>query len=636
MSAKPSRWIPIFEEFIRDLRISSKEESSEDSRGTPLKLWNSQRRFLEFIGKGLDDGIHKFYCLKSRQLGCTTISLAVDVFWAAMHKNMNGAIIVDTDDNREKNRAVIKKYVESFPEGYFGDEFYITKNNRNFLEFSNGSRFDFKIAGVKKKSIAWAEGAGYVMAHATELGKYGDGDGMQSFEEAMPQTNPIRLLICESTACGMNHWREMFYAAAKDPYTKRSIFLGWYTSDINTIPKSDPRFLTYGTYAASGEEREKIAAVQSLYDHKITPEQLAWIRWRADNVSGDDGVFTQNQPWIAEEAFVLSGYSFFQTRQIAKDLKEMIDAPQARVEDGGYSYSAYYYELGNRFFDMRLVPMLEEDDDHEIELRVWSEPVKGAKYVIGCDPAWGRNEFKDRHGIEVWRCYSDKLVQVAEYATSNVEVKHAAWVLAHLAGAYEDSIVCVDVNGPGRVIMMEFGHIRELLNAEMNENLVKHRDWENALGQARWYLYNRVDSMGGGFQFNFETTTRNKTELMHAMRGSYVTRELIIRSLPLLEEMRIVVADGDSIGAPESSGENNKDDRVFATALCVRSWINWRRPELLAQGLTYQSVSDQESGRAEPRTIRLNNIVQRFLLTQAEKAALPDIAPNWRVDMGLE
>ena len=631
----PSIWIKAFEDFIVDLRISSKEEVSVDQRGTKLNLWQSQRRTLDFIGRGLDDGVRQFYILKSRQLGLTTISLAIDLFWLAANKNMFGALVTDNEKNRDGNRSILKRYVNSFPEGYFGTDFYITKDNRSFMEFSNGSRIDFLVAGTKKKSVSWAEGAGYVMAHVTELAKFGDADGIESFMEAMPQTNPNRLFIAESTANGFNAWRTMWLGAENDPYTKRALFVGWWSGDKNQIPRSDPRFLQYGASGASGEEREKIGQVAHLYGHKITPEQLAWIRWRNDNVGEADGIFAQNNPWTAEDAFVMSGYSFFQTRQIAKDIKEIMDTEPAPVEEGGYGYTAYRYELTESFFDIKLVPC-EEDDGQEIELKIWEEPVAEGKYVIGMDPAWGRNDHKDRHSAQVYRCFADKIVQVAEYATANVELKHAAWVLAHLAGAYSDCIVNIDLNGPGRALMMEWDHVKDLLNAEMNKGLVQTRDWENALANARWYLYNRPDTMGKGFAANFETSWRNKSELMHQMRGSYVTRELVIRSIPLLDEMRIVVVDGSEIGAPESSGENSKDDRVFATALAVRAWINWRRPALMNEGLTYAVVMDQEQGRATPQNRALNQIVSRFFMTAEERAQAAGTETNWRVDMGLE
>src|ERR1700684_2038100 len=120
MAKKPSTWLKLFQDFVVDLRISSKEENSSDKRGVPLILWDSQKRFLHEVGTGLDEDIHIFNCLKSRQLGVTTVSLAIDVFWLAMHNNIIGAIVTDTEKNREKARAQIAMYVRSFPEDYFG------------------------------------------------------------------------------------------------------------------------------------------------------------------------------------------------------------------------------------------------------------------------------------------------------------------------------------------------------------------------------------------------------------------------------------------------------------------------------------------------------------------------------------
>jgi hypothetical protein len=63
---------------------------------------------------------------------------------------------------------------------------------------------------------------------------------------------------------------------------------------------------------------------------------------------------------------------------------------------------------------------MEHIDD--VRLRVWEDPAPTGQYVIGCDPAWGRNDWADRSSISVWRCFADKLIQVAEYADSDVDV----------------------------------------------------------------------------------------------------------------------------------------------------------------------------------------------------------------------
>lgn len=630
-----SRWLPLLEEFVADLRIDSKEAVATDDRGVKLELWDSQSRFLNQIGTGLDVGQRTFNCLKSRQLGVTTISLAIDVFWVAMHSGLIGCLVTDTEANRDANRQVIKRYISSFPEGYFGDGFTITQDNRSFMMFSNGSRLDFLVAGTREKSVSWAEGKGYAFAHLTEVAKYGSPKGLASLEESFAQENPNRLFIYESTANGFNHWRTKWLGAEKDPATKRSFFLGWWSSGVNRILRDDARFLQYGLHSASGEEREKIRAVFELYNHKITPEQLAWIRWKEANIGDDDGIFQQNQPWTADDAWRQTGHSFFQTRVISNDMQVIMDAPAVPVGEGGYGYTAYRYDVDGSFFDIKLVPIEDPNDAAKIELRIWEEPITAGRYVLGMDPAWGRNQHKDRHAISIWRCYADRLVQVAEYATNDVEVKHAAWVLAHLAGAYSDCVVNIELQGPGRALMMEWDHIRGQLNAEMNEALVQARDWENALGNARWYLYNRPDSMGRGYAANFETTWRTKQEIMHQMRGSYVTREMVIRSLKLLQEMQSVVEDGSEIGAPETTSENGKDDRVFAAALAIRAWINWVRPSMLAEGLVYERVRQEESGELPVLSRSLNGMVDRFFKTAQEKAELAPRAPQWMIDRGL-
>lgn len=624
---KPSRWLKLFEEFIRDLRISSKEISSSDARGVKLEMWESQRRFLSIVGGGLDDGIRIFNILKSRQLGITTIALALDAFWLAMHPNLTGSLVCDSEKNRDVNRAILEHYVASFPEGYFGDEFKIVKANRQFMQFSNGSRLDLLVAGTKHKAAGWSHGVGYAHSHMTEIGSYGDADAIASFEESFAQQNPDRLFIYEGTARGFNHWRSKFIRGQENSLTERSAFLGWWSGNMNVIARNDPRFSQYGGYAASGEERELVAAVARMYGHKITPEQLAWIRWKEANAGAEQEQLLENQPWTEVQAFVMTGYSFFQARMIGQDIKKIVDSE--------IGFTAYRYEIGSSFFDIKLHVVEDEEERHLIELKVWEEPVPEAQYVIGFDPAFGRNDHKDRNVIEVYRCFADKLVQVAEYATADHEVKHATWVLAHLAGAYRDCIINHEVNGPGGMVIQEMDHLRGTLNAEMNLKYVESRDWENALGQARWYLFHRPDSMGAGYAVGFSTNFRNKSEIMHQMRGEYVTRALMIRSLPLLDEMRIVVQDGSEIGAPESSSENSKDDRVFATALANRAWINWRRPELLAQGLTYERVMSEESGEASAMSRSLNGQVFRYFKTREEQAEMEPEQPKWQVDRGL-
>ena len=620
-----TRWLKQLEAFIADIRISSKEDIDKDGRGTPLVLWESQKRFIREVGQGLDQGIHKFVCLKSRQLGITTVSLAIDVFWLAMHPNIIMTLVTDDEKKREANRTLIVKYVESFPDGYFGDAFRITTNNRTGLKFSNGARLDLLVAGTKKKSMGWAEGVGYAAGHLTEVSNYGDVQGLKSLEEGFAQTNPHRIFMFESTAKGMNHWRTRYLKGKSDP-TSKSFFIGWWAGDTNRIEKRDPRFLMYGVQPPDQEEKEKIERVWQMYRWKITPEQLAWIRWKSTDAGAEQDLLEQNQPWDEEEAFVQSGYSFFQTRALGNDLKRLDDNPPV--------FKGYRYQVEGNFYLFKLISLDPEIDSlDDVELKVWEEPIEGAKYAIGFDPAYGRNEHKDGSAIVVLRCFADRVVQVAEYRSSDVEAKHAAWVAFHLCAAYRDCMINVEITGPGELVMAEFKHLRELLGAEMNVARTEAKGWQDAGSQARWFLHHREDSFGTGYQANYQATWKYKQIMMHNLKGAYTSEEIDIKSRMLIQEMINVVVENDDIGAPESSDENKKDDRVFALGLAVLAWTKWIRMEMVAQGQTYEEVTRAERGEQAPMVKSINSLVHRFLARADEDV---EEEPTWRERIGLE
>jgi len=100
-------------------------------------------------------------------------------------------------------------------------------------------------------------GRGYALAHCTEVANYGDANGLASFRETLAETHPDRLFIYESTAKGFNHWKDMWEECARDTFTKRGIFIGWWAKDINRIKRKDRRFPSYGLDEPDEREREQ-------------------------------------------------------------------------------------------------------------------------------------------------------------------------------------------------------------------------------------------------------------------------------------------------------------------------------------------------------------------------------------------
>lgn len=439
-------WLPVFMGFLDELRIQSKEVQATDDRGTKLDLWGSQKMFLKNVCDGMDQGIRDFYNLKSRQLGITTVSLAIDLFWCAVHPRMLGVIVSDTETNRDFFRLTIQNYYNSLPSAFTGSDFVKVKDNEGHMIFSNGSRIDFLVAGTRKK--AWGEGRGYTLVHATEVAKWGTSEGIASFKETFAQGNENRLFFWESTAFGYNHWKEMYEEAKRDIYTQKAFFIGWWSKELNSISQKDPRFGLYGGLP-DAEERQKIALVKERYGVSISQEQLAWRRARDADTSTSKADLDQNQPWIEEEAFVQSGHSFFQTRLCSKLLDYICD-PQ-----NGIQYKAYRFELGNQFTNSRMYPITQEELELKgpemIELRVWEEPVEGATYVIGCDPAYGRNDWKDRH------CLSGD----TEILTKDGWLKYEDVKIG-------DDAVCFDINTEEYV----YGKISEVIIKDHNGPLM--------------------------------------------------------------------------------------------------------------------------------------------------------------------
>ena len=634
--AKASRWLKVFEEFTRDVRIKSKEVTSQDERGAPFVPWESQDRYMRQLAAGLDDGIRNFIWLKGRQLGVTTVSLLLDVFWIATHRHLDAALVTEHEGNREKNRGMIRHYINSFPKGYFGDDFYILKGKDNIKEmgFSNGSTIRFLVAGTKKKSISWGEGAGYAMVHCTELASYYGVEGLASLEESFAKANPDRLYLYESTAKGIaNVMYDRWRRAESDPVTWRANFLGWWANPHNSYARTHPHFAQYGKRPRTAEERGLIAEVAKLYDCEITPEQLAWYRWMAETATGDEAsLLHQNNPWTAEDAFVMTGYSYFQMRLLNKAGLAIENNP----EDHGYS--AYRYDYGERFFDMKLEYLDPENEGlrDQVELKVWLEPEDDGRYVIGMDPSFGEAH-GDKACISVWRCFADCIEQVAEFATNRVEPKRTAWVLAHLAGAYKDCIINVELEGGGYNVMQELDSLRGQLRSDVYADHVRSKDWEDAMGWARWYLYHRVDSPGKGYMYNTKASYDTKRRMLGGYNGAFVTNELIIHSIKLILEMQNVRVEGNEIGAPESTSEDCKDDRVMAAGLACMAWNEWRKAEMIALGLTRKRILDEHEGKTPMIAQRMNNLVYRFMQSVDERAREAEFAPieTWRSERGL-
>jgi hypothetical protein len=560
-----------FYDFLSEARVNSKD-FGEIILGE--HLYRAQRTFFTTVFDGLEQDIHTFDALKSRQLGISTSTRALSVFWQGLHDGLAGACVFDTDMNKQNARREIETMIRSLPDSL--DFPRIKANNRNSITLENDSTITFLAAGVKKSKGSGTLGRslGLSMYHASELCSYDNEEGWEAFENSKSEIHVNRLYIRESTARGFNSWHDMWVEDRKDEAHIRCLFLGWWSKDSQMIPRNHPDFERYGVQPPTDKEIERIRQVRELYGWQISEEQLAWIRRKTDPTSEDQGdapadytpnvIRLQEQPFTEEDAFQMTGAVFFHPEKLTEQMN-------ANVSN---NYKTFMFAPGIEFTDMRIY---KAPNARSIELKVWDEPQEDCVYVVSADPAFGSHEDNDRSAIQVLRCYADGCDQVAEYAWPLVSTRSFAWIILAIAAYYakpmgSEVYLLVELNGPGMAVWDEIESTKRHINAGYQPREMDDKGLPNIFFNVRYYLYSRPDSLSAGKALMWKTSMAGgpsgKVRVMERLRDFTDNGMLKIRSKETLEEMRSVTREGDSIAAQGS----NKDDRVMSLALGIRCW----------------------------------------------------------------
>jgi hypothetical protein len=554
-----------FEEFCKRLRIDTKE------RGRIAFSWlGTQRYFVEQIAAGLRGDIHTFVILKGRQIGISTISLAFDLYWMSKYGGLQGAVVTDTDDNRELFRSYVEQYLDSLPRQVRAP---IARHNRVQLILKNRSRLVYMVAGTKKKGeLGRAKAVNFM--HATECSSWGDEEGFASLMNTLAQQNPHRCYIFESTARGFN----MFYDAwrvAKESKTQQAIFIGWWRNELYNFAENTIQYQTFWDGEPTSDERVWIGEIWENYQHNITDTQLAWWRWYVhEHMKGDEMLALQEMPPTEDYAFQLSGSKFFSAERVN------IAHKAARETTPLY----YRYNFGLQFEDTQFL----ETNADNAEVTIWhlpytpDDPRRGKpQYILGADPAYGSSEWADEFAASLCRGYADKCEQVLEVGSTAWNEQQFAWVLAHLSGWYDECMLILEMLGPGGAVYNELKNLREKAGSFPPAD--PRAGAFDVIGRARDYLWKRQDSLSGHFAYQWQTNLREKQRMMTTLRGYFEREMVIVNSADCLQQFRNIHRVGDRIG-----GEGRaKDDRVIALGMAVTAWNDWTMREMGYEGRTY-------------------------------------------------
>jgi hypothetical protein len=470
-------------------------------------------------------------------------------------------------------RSTLGMYMEGLPKEF---KIPLVAHNRNQMVLKNRSRIFYQIAGNKSRL---GQGKAITYLHGTETASWGNEEGLASLIASLAEKNPERLYMFESTAQGFNMFHDM-YKTAKFAKTQKAIFCGWWRNEYYSVEADTAMYKVYWDGKLTGEEKDWVKDIKKLYGVKINSRQMAWWRWKMAEGIKDESLMYQEFPPTEDYAFVMTGTSFFSNSRCTDAAK----VAKKTVPD------CYRYAFGQNFQDTQVL----KSSERLGTLKVWEEPIDNAYYVIGADPAYGSSDWADRFCIQVYRCYADGLDQVAEFATSEMNTYQFAWVIAHLAGAYKNSTMNLEVNGPGQAVIAELKNLRRLATA-MPGNVGK--DLRDVLGSMSNYIWRKLDNMGGlSNSIGFMTTHQTKERMMNYMKDFFERQMMNVYSMDLLEEMKTIVREDGFLGAPGRS----KDDRVIASALAVVAWAEQVQPRLITNYITREKqakdaqTSDQD------------------------------------------
>lgn len=459
----------------------------------------------------------RFIILKARQMGFSTIIEAFLFVLTMFQSHHKAAIVADCSENASSLFEMSQQYYDLFEPGILPT---LKKKNKQVIQ-TEKTNSSMRILCAsdntgRSKSLQYLHLSEFAFWDKAEL-------TLTSLLRTVSATNKKSAIFIESTANGMNSFKNRWdkAVAGDSPYTP--IFFPWFEMDEYRLP--------YDGHTLTPEE----LALKEKYG--LDNDQLQWRKYQIEDMDGDINAFHQEYPSCPEEAFISTGASVFDTQAIIKRKGEINLKPKR----GYFTYTKRREPHSDRIIlsDIKWV------DDPYGEISLYLDPVKGFPYVLGGDPA---NGGADSFVGQVIDNVSKK--QVAIYRKQGVDPDLYAYQLYCLGKTYNWALIGTETNVTGSVM-------KTLLNCEY-PNLY-YRKVEDNVDQ------NILNQIG------VKTTVITKPIMVDMYKAIFREDPSVINDYTTLCEMEtFIVADTPSVknSLTTTKAEDGKhDDCVMALAI---------------------------------------------------------------------
>jgi hypothetical protein len=489
---------------------------NKERKVVPFLLNPPQDRMLKELS-----GSNRDIILKARKEGISSMILAMfAVDWLTV-ENINCVVISHEDGATKRLFERVRFFIESLQTTWPGELPYKLKYNskREIVNTQMNSKFYIGTAGAR----AFGRGDDIHNLHISEITNWPDQEGMMiGLANAVPESGRI---IMETTANGVGDYFYKTWLRSREgrsPY--RNHFIPWFELLDYVMP-------TGTVFEPYIDEEQNL-----INQYHLSPEQIAWRRWKINEMGGDwrdpntwDN-FAQEFPINAEEAFILSGNPVWSPRLISFYLTHCKDPAFIGNLQGYNPISVEYNEKG--------------------QLKVWKEPNEFHTYAIGVDVSEGKlvSEESGRDRDASCAQVFDKMTyeQVAVWY-GRVDPDLLGRQLDMLGRYYNDALIGVERNAVGLSPLIAL--------RDLNYPNLYYRE---KLG----LITEKITS-----ELGWMTDSLSKESLIADATNLLRDKRIVLNDEATVDEIRSFVRDSEGKARAEKSAY---DDRVMAFLIALR------------------------------------------------------------------